>query len=120
MTNLRFKDYVFRHNPEKLIVTCQKKVARFCCYGFGETIQELGRGVIRIEGEGELFGADAMKQFIRLKQLMQQSGSGILSGAGLEPMQAVFADLKMTGKGGKEEIGYWFCFIEQREQQRWN
>ena len=55
-----------------------------------------------------------MEQFLELQQLQGQGGSGILSGAGLEPMRAVFDSLEMTGTGGDEAIGYRVHFIEDR------
>ncbi len=115
MTNLRFKEYTFRNNPRKLVVKCSQRTTRACCFGFGETLQLLGKGLVAVEGEGELFGDDAQEQFTVLKNLMQQGGSGILSGAGLEPMRAVFEDLQMLGNGGDQVIIYRFRFVEQRE-----
>ena len=88
MTNLRFKEYVFRHNPARLKVSRCQKVSRSCCYGVGEHLQLLGNGLTVVEGEGELFGVDALEQFCALQKLAGQ-GAGLLSGAGLEPMQAV-------------------------------
>lgn len=87
MTNLRFKEYVFRHNPARLKVSRCQKVSRSCCYGVGEHLQLLGNGLTVVEGEGELFGVDALEQFCALQKLAGQ-GAGLLSGAGLEPMQA--------------------------------
>ena len=82
MTNLRFKEYVFRHNPARLKVSRCQKVSRSCCYGVGEHLQLLGNGLTVVEGEGELFGADALEQFYALQKLAGQ-GVGLLSGAGL-------------------------------------
>ena len=117
---MRFQDYTWKHNPKTIQVACRREIKEWKLPGQGNLLQDLGPGKRIVTGEGELFGADAMKQFTELKRLMQQGGSGILSGAGLEPMQAVFANLEMVGKGGREEIGYRFCFIEQREQERWS
>ena len=69
MTNLRFKEYVFRHNPARLKVSRCQKVSRSCCYGVGEHLQLLGNGLTVVEGEGELFGADALEQFYALQRL---------------------------------------------------
>ena len=80
----------------------------------GQALQELGPGLTEVEGEGELFGTDAMEQFLALRQLQEQGGSGILSGAGLEPMRAVFDSLEMTGTGGDGAISYRVHFIEDR------
>ena len=114
MTNLRFKEYTFRHNPRKITVKYQQKVVSSLCYGFGQSSQQLGKGLTVVEGEGELFGSDAMEQFIALRKLSEQEGSGILSGAGLDPMKAVFEQLQMVGKGGEQTITYLFRFVEER------
>ena len=70
-----------------------------------------------VEGEGELFGSDALEQFLSLKKMMEQQGSGILSGAGIEPMYAVFDSLQMVGKGGDNTISYTFRFIQERKME---
>ena len=114
MTNLRFKEYTFRNNPRRLVVRHSRKTSAVSCYGRGESLREMGSGLTIVEGEGELFGEDALEQFIALRKLMQQGGSGILSGAGLEPMQAVFDSLEMVGQGGDKTISYSFRFTEER------
>lgn len=112
--NLRFKEYTFRHNPRSLTVRSRRLTVQVSCFGLGQALQELGPGLTEVEGEGELFGTDAMEQFLALRQLQEQGGSGILSGAGLEPMRAVFDSLEMTGTGGDGAIGYRVHFIEDR------
>lgn len=119
MTNLRFKEYVFRHNPAKLKVSRCQKISRSSCYGFGEHLQLLGDGLTVVEGEGELFGADAVEQFYALQKLVGQ-GAGLLSGAGLEPMQAVLEEAKMLGVGGQELVEYRVRFVEERKAQGWS
>ena len=114
MTTLRFKEYTFRHNTRSLPVRSRRLPAPFSCFGLGQALQELGPGLSEVEGEGEVFGTDAMEQFLALRQLQEQGGSGILSGAGLEPMRAVFDSLEMTGTGGDGAIGYRVHFIEDR------
>lgn len=49
MTNLRFKEYVFRYNPARLKVSRCQKVSRSCCYGVGEHLQLLGNGLTVVE-----------------------------------------------------------------------
>lgn len=114
MTNLRFKEYTFHNNPRKLTVRSMRMTAVSACFGVGQVLQELGEGLMEVEGEGELFGPDAMDQFLQLQRVQQEGGSGILSGAGLEPMQAVFDSLEMTGTGGDEAISYRAHFIQVR------
>ena len=64
MTNLRFKEYTFRHNPRSLTVRSRRLTAQVSCFGLGQALQELGPGLTEVEGEGELFGTDAMEQFL--------------------------------------------------------
>lgn len=70
-----------------------------------------------VEGEGELFGSDALEQFLLLKKMTEQQGSGILSGAGIEPMYAIFDSLQMVGKGGDNTISYTFRFVQERKME---
>ena len=74
MTNLRFKEYTFRHNPHSLTVRSRRLTAQVSCFGLGQALQELGPGLTEVEGEGELFGTDAMEQFLELQQLQGQGG----------------------------------------------
>ena len=113
MTNLRFKEYVFRHNPARLKVSRCQKVSRSCCYGVGEHLQLLGNGLTVVEGEGELFGADALEQFYALQKLAGQ-------GVGLEPMQAVLEEVEMVGVGGQELVEYRVRFVEERKAKGWS
>ena len=72
-----------------------------------------------VEGEGELFGADALEQFYALQKLAGQ-GVGLLSGAGLEPMQAVLEEVEMVGVGGQELVEYRVRFVEERKAKGWS
>lgn len=114
MTNLRFGGYQFAHNPRKLTVKYLKNTAESICMGFGAALQELGPGLTVVEGEGELFGADAMEQFQQLRRVFLQQGSETLSGAGLEPMRAVFRELILLGRGGEQALTYRLRFVEER------
>ena len=67
MTNLRFKEYTFRNNPRRLVVLHRKRTTSAVCCGFGESLQQLGPGLSEVQGEGELFGEDAMEQFAQLR-----------------------------------------------------
>ena len=59
----------------------------------------------------------ALEQFLSLKKMVEQQGSGILSGAGIEPMYAVFDSLQMVGKGGDNTISYTFRFVQERKME---
>lgn len=115
MTNLRFKEYQFPHNPRRLTVGYLRNTVSSACFGFGAAIQDLGPGLTAVEGEGEFFGKDAMAQFQTLRQVFLEEGSGTLSGAGLEPMKAIFQNLTLLGKGGESALSYSFRFVEERE-----
>ena len=114
MTNLRFKEYTFRHNPRSLTVRSRRLTAQVSCFGLGQALQELGPGLTEVEGEGERLGTEAREQLLALRELQGQGGGGIWSGAGLERMRAVFDSLEMTGTGGDGAIGYRVHFIEDR------
>ena len=82
-------------------------------------MQLLGNGLTVVEGEGELFGVDALEQFYALQKLAGQ-GAGLLSGAGLEPMQAVLEEVEMVGVGGQELVEYRVRFVEERKAKGWS
>lgn len=114
MTNLRYKEYQFTHNPRKLTVKLARNTVTIPCLGFGSAVQEMGPGVRVVEGEGEFFGENVMEQFSAMEQIFSEGGSGTLSGAGLEPMKALFQDLMLTGQGGEQVLSYFVRFVEER------
>lgn len=116
MTRLRFGEYEFSHNPERLTVRYRQEVAAGSCYGFPAGVQQLGPGLTEVEGEGVFFGRDAMEQFERLREVFRLGEVRLLSGAGLEPMWAVFHRLSLLGRGGDGEdlVRYQVSFLEER------
>lgn len=114
MTNLKFGDYTFRFNPRKLLVKYLNSVSTVSCAGFGAASQLVGPALTVVEAEGELFGSDAMLQFEALRNVFLLRKSQVLSGAGIEPFQAVFHSLSLVGNGGSDVVTYQVRFLEER------
>ena len=55
---MRFKDYTFPHEPERLEIRVKNRLGLAHCPGYGPAIQELGVGERVIVGEGAFFGAE--------------------------------------------------------------
>lgn len=43
MTNLRFKEYTFRHNPRSLTVRSRRLTAQVSCFGLDRPCRSWGR-----------------------------------------------------------------------------
>lgn len=117
MNNLRFGMYEFRHNPASLTVRYQQETAASLCWGAGQTVQNLGPGLCVVEGEGELFwedGVSPMEQFAQMREVFCRGEGQVLSGAGLEPMNAIWESLTLLGQGGDRWVRYQVRFLQER------
>ena len=75
---MRYKDYVWPHNPETYTISFQRKVAvakvPFGRYG----MQDLGLSYRVMEGEGVFAGKGAYNEFKKLASVFYQGGPGLL------------------------------------------
>ena len=117
MTQMRYKDYVFAHNPARIEVENRAQLAVGVCPGLGVSVQHLGQGQRRVTGGGFFFGKDAMAQFRRLQAVFQQRGAGLLCLPDMPAIRACFASLTMVGEGAGDIIEYAFEFIEDSAGQ---
>ena len=111
---MSFGDMIFPVNPYVLRITNQRTVAE-------QKIPEgrslvSGRGTLgrRISGEGEFFGENRERDYLRLRGLFEKGGRGILYVPGQEPVYAVFAKLELLGDDTEGVIRYAFSFVECR------
>ena len=66
---MRYKDFTFPHEPERLEIRVRNRLGLAHCPGYGPAIQELGVGERVIIGEGAFFGAKAGEQYRRLEEI---------------------------------------------------
>lgn len=112
MKNMSYKTFTFPHNPERITVTTQTRIATAHCPEYGAIHQNLGLGRRGIRVEGRLFGANARSEFIALEQLMWQTTAGLLYIPDLGTVVAFLTDLALTEEGDGSVLRYRAEFIE--------
>lgn len=112
LAKMRYKGYVWNHNPETLKVTTEQKLIEQTIPQGKETIQDFGVKSRVISGSGQLFGEDCLYQYEKLLELQNESGSGILSLPDTKPFYAYFKSIELACDPAPDIITYNFQFIE--------
>lgn len=109
---MRYKDYVWPHNPETYSVTWQRKIAvhkvpfgRYC-------MQEMGPGYRVMRGEGTFVGTGAYQEFRRLAAVFDQEEAGLLVHPVWQAAGAYFVSLQLTEEPMPNFVRYTFEFWE--------
>ena len=95
LTPMRYKSYIWPHNPAVYSITYQRQVAahkvpfgRYC-------MQDLGLTCRVMRGAGEFAGADAYEEFKRLASVFYGGGPGLLIHPLWQIANAYFTALKL-------------------------
>ena len=109
---MRYKDYVWPHNPETYTISFQRKVAvakvPFGRYG----MQDLGLSYRVMEGEGVFAGKGAYNEFKKLASVFYQGGPGLLIHPVWQASQAYFVLLELAQQPLENYVRYRFAFWE--------
>ena len=112
LTPMRYKDYVWPHNPETYSVVWQRKIAvhkvpfgKYC-------MQELGPGYRVMQGQGTFAGPDAYREFRKLAEVFDQAGPGLLTHPVWQAAGAYFVSLRLTEEPLPDFVRYAFEFWE--------
>ena len=112
LTPMRYKNYVWPHNPETYSVTWQRKIAvhkvpfgRYC-------MQEMGPSYRVMRGEGTFVGTGAYQEFRRLAAVFDQDGAGLLVHPVWQAAGAYFVSLQLTEEPMPNFVRYTFEFWE--------
>ena len=111
MTTMQFCDFTFPYNPRSLTVRHGHRFVSLSCPPFGEILQDLGRGLSTIQGEGEFFGPLAEANFASLRQLFLSKQAGALFLPAHEPLYARMDSLVLVAQVGTI-LTYQFHFTE--------
>ena len=113
MTAMRYKDFVFPHNPQRIQVTYRAATASLHCPQLGAVVQHLGPRCRVVTGQGAFFGPEAAAQFAALEQLAAEGDAGYLFIPTLTPFKAYLTKLAFLGEGDGNILHYSFEFVEQ-------
>lgn len=109
---MRFKDYVWPHNPETFSVSWQRQIAvRKIPFG-GCCMQDLGLSYRVMRGEGCFAGMGAYEEFEKLNAVFNDPGPGLLSHPVWQTTRAYFAELSLAEEPLPDYVHYTFVFWE--------
>ena len=109
---MRYKGYVWPHNPKTYEITYEKKLAvhkvpfgRFFMQNMGMTCRVL-------RGEGEFAGEGAYDEFKKLATIFYENTSGLLIHPVWQASNAYFASLSLKQEPYENYVSYTFEFWE--------
>lgn len=115
LTPMRFKDYVWPHNPRVYTIDYERTMAENKVpYGLYH-LQDLGRRHRVMRGEGEFVGKDAYAQFGALANVFYSQGAGLLVHPLWQSAKAHFVELKLKQEPRPDYVSYSFVFWEDLE-----
>lgn len=112
LSPMRFKDYVWPHNPRVYAIDYTREVAQNKVPGGGYVLQDLGRGCRVMAGEGEFVGEGAYAEFGRLANVFYEPGPGLLVHPLWQTARAYFAALRLEQEPRADYVRYSFEFWE--------
>lgn len=112
MEPMRYKNFVWPHNPRSYSISFERSVAvhkipygRYCA-------QDLGMGCRVLRGEGEFVGEDAYGTFKRLASLFYENGPGLLVHPVWQNAWVYFTELALQQEPLENYVKYRFAFRE--------
>ena len=116
LTPMRFKDYVWPHNPRVYSIDYERKMA-VSKTPFGRyVLQDLGQTNRIMAGEGEFVGEGAYQEFGRLANAFYAPGPGQLVHPVWQMANAHFVSLRLEQEPREDYVRYSFVFWEDSGQ----
>lgn len=109
---MRYKDYVWPHNPRVYTIKYRREVvARKVPFG-RYCLQDLGPTRRVMKGEGEFVGRGAYDEFKKLASVFYGEGPGLLVHPVWQSAKAYFAALSLKQEPRADYVSYSFEFWE--------
>lgn len=116
LTPMRFKDFVWPHNPRTYTIVYQREMA-VNKVPFGRYyLQNMGMTRRVMKGEGEFVGADAYQQFKQLATVFYEETPGVLVHPVWQTASAYFTALSLVQEPREDYVRYTFEFWECYDQ----
>ena len=113
LTPMRYKDYIWPHNPATYSITYERQIAvhkvpfgRYC-------MQDLGLGCRIMRGEGAFAGEGAYDAFKELATVFYGGGPGLLIHPVWQSSNAYFTALRLEQEPLPDYVRYSFQFQEK-------
>lgn len=112
LTPMRYKQYVWPHNPEVYEVERRRRLAVHPVPFGGCVVQDMGSSCRVLRGRGAFAGPEAYEQFRRLAAVFQEGGPGLLVHPVWQTERAWFASLTVEEEPTPDYVSYRFEFWE--------
>ena len=113
LTPMRYKDYIWPHNPATYSITYERQVAVHKVPFGRHCMQDLGMGCRIMRGQGEFAGEGAYAEFKRLATVFYGGGPGLLIHPLWQISNAYFTGLKLEQEPLPDYVRYSFEFRER-------
>lgn len=112
LTPMRYKTYVWPHNPETYSISFQRKIAVHKIPFGACFMQDLGQTYRVMRGEGTFAGTGAYQKFCALAAVFFEDGPGLLTHPVWQTANAYFVSLELAEKPLADYVHYTFEFWE--------
>ena len=109
---MRYKDYVWPHNPKTCEMTYKRSIAEIKLPFGGWVMQDMGKTGRVLSGEGEFVGRNAYEQFRALAAVFERGGAGVLMHPVWQMTNALFSRLTVAEEPRENYVRYYFEFRE--------
>ena len=116
LSPMRFKTFVWPHNPRVYSIDYERKMAANKLPFGGYVLQDLGQTNRLMAGEGEFVGEGAYEQFGALASVFYDPGPGILVHPLWQTAKAHFVSLRLEQEPRADYVRYSFVFWEDLGQ----
>ena len=109
---MRYKDYVWPHNPQVYAIEYERSMGAWKVPFGRYQLQDLGPGHRVMRGEGEFVGQGAYEEFKRLATVFYSDGPGLLVHPVWQTANAYFVELSLRMEPRPDYVRYTFAFWE--------
>lgn len=113
LTPMRYKEYIWPHNPATYSITYERQVAVHKVPFGRYYMQDLGLGCRVMRGQGEFSGKNAYGEFKKLASVFYSGGPGLLIHPLWQISNAYFTSLKLEQEPRPDYVRYSFEFRER-------
>lgn len=113
LTPMRYKDYIWPHNPATYSITYERQVALHKVPFGRYYMQDLGQSCRVMRGEGEFAGPGAYEEFKKLATVFYGGGPGLLIHPVWQIANAYFTSLRLEQAPLPDYVRYSFTFHER-------
>lgn len=117
LASMRYKDYVWPHNPRVYTIEYERKMAVHKVPFGRYQLQDLGPTRRVMKGEGAFVGTGAYEEFKKLATVFYGEGPGLLVHPVWQTSSAYFVELSLAQEPTPDYVKYTFTFWEDYQGQ---